>query len=692
MTGTAAGDRASGARPEGTRSVSGRFTLALIGVVTVLLVGFAAIVIVVNVREIDAGLREQLDDAARLAQVSLAVPLWNLDTETLDSFAQALLLRDSLVFVEILSENQSAAVRRRPGVPGESFSDFTKSSAYLARTADIVHEGKKIGRVRLAVSRAGLRNAILWNVAGILALTLASIAAISLTSVVITRRYVARPLAALQRSAGLIAGGNLEVAIDTSDRDEIGRLARDLDGMRGSIKTLLEERRRYEEGLEEANRTLEQRVEERTSALQQKTRELTRTVEELRALGEVGRAVSSTLDLETVLTVIVSRAVQLTGTDGGAIYEYEAPTETFQLRATCQMEPELIEALRAHPIRLGEGTVGRAAVTRRPVQIPDIQEDGSYDERLRDLFRDHGFRARLAVPLVREDQIVGALVVRRKAAGSFSPELTDLLQTFATQSVLAIQNARLFREIEDQRRQLELASQHKSQFLANMSHELRTPMNAVLGYTDLILDDIFGEVPAPIRETLERVKSNGQHLLGLINDVLDLSKMEAGQLSLVLGDYSMREVVHAVVSAVESLATGKNLALKAFVPADLPQGRGDERRLTQVLLNLTGNAIKFTDAGSVSIAARAADGAFVVSVTDTGPGISPADQRKIFEEFQQADSTSTRKKGGSGLGLTISRRIVELHGGRLWVESVPGEGSTFFFTVPLRMERPAEPA
>jgi signal transduction histidine kinase len=223
-----------------------------------------------------------------------------------------------------------------------------------------------------------------------------------------------------------------------------------------------------------------------------------------------------------------------------------------------------------------------------------------------------------------------------------------------------------------------------------MSHELRTPMNAVLGYTDLILDNIFGDVPEAIRDTLERVKANGHHLLGLINDVLDLSKIEAGQLTLSLGDYSMGEVVHAVVSAVDSLAAEKKLELKATVLADLPPGRGDERRITQVLLNLAGNAIKFTDEGEVSIEARISDGAFVVSVSDTGPGISDADQQTIFEEFQQADSSSTRKKGGTGLGLSISRRIVELHGGRLWVKSTPGHGSTFSFTLPIRVEHQTE--
>jgi signal transduction histidine kinase len=222
-----------------------------------------------------------------------------------------------------------------------------------------------------------------------------------------------------------------------------------------------------------------------------------------------------------------------------------------------------------------------------------------------------------------------------------------------------------------------------------MSHELRTPLNAILGYTELIQDRIYGEVPPKIGEVMARVDKSGRHLLGLINDVLDLSKIEAGQLVLTLGDYSMKEVVHTVVTAVESLAAEKRLALKAAVPPDLPRGRGDERRLTQVLLNLVGNALKFTEAGEVRIDARVSDGAFVVAVADTGPGIAPADQARIFEEFQQADTSATRKKGGTGLGLSIARRIVELHGGRIGVESAPGQGSTFTVTVPVRVERQA---
>jgi signal transduction histidine kinase/HAMP domain-containing protein len=424
--------------------------------------------------------------------------------------------------------------------------------------------------------------------------------------------------------------------------------------------------------------------------LQARTRELAHSVEELKALGDVSLAVSSTLDLETVLTTIVSRATQLSGTDAGAIFEYDEVTETFHLRATQNLNEKMVDAARATPLRRGEGAVGQLADTLQPVQIADISDDSAYRSRLRDMLIGSGHRALLAVPLLRESRLVGGLVVTRKAPGEFPQEVIDLLTTFATQSTLAIQNARLFREIEAKSHELEIASRHKSQFLANMSHELRTPLNAILGYTELILDNIYGEVGERIREVLERVQGSGRHLLGLINDVLDLSKIEAGQLALSLGDYSMKEVVQTVFTATESLAAAKRLALKVAPAPDLPTGRGDERRITQVLLNLVGNAIKFTETGEVRVEVTATDGTFVVSVSDTGPGISEADQQRIFEEFQQVDSSATRKKGGTGLGLAIAKRIIELHGGRIRVESSVGRGSTFSFTLPVRVRTTAE--
>ncbi len=481
-----------------------------------------------------------------------------------------------------------------------------------------------------------------------------------------TKSFLVLPMIARGRTVGLFTADNKR-----SGRPILPKTVRLLETFATHAAVAVENARLFEE-------------------LQARTRDLARSVEELRALGEVGQAVSSTLDLETVLTTIVTRAVQLSSTSAGVIYEYDEAAQEFHLRATHGVEPELDEVIQGTRIRLGEGALGRAGLTRAPVQVPDIPaEDAVILPLIRPILIGSGYRSLLAVPLLSEPEIIGGLLVWRREAGRFSAETVALLQTFATQSVLAIRNARLFREIEEKGRQLEVASRHKSQFLANMSHELRTPMNAVLGYVELVLDNIFGEVPQPIRDILERTRNNGVHLLGLINDVLDLSKIEAGQLTLSLGEYSMEDVVRTAVHALESLASEKRLAMKIEISPGLPIGRGDAQRLTQVLLNLVGNAIKFTEAGEVRVEARTADEAFLVSVSDTGPGIAEGDRLRIFEEFQQADSSNTRKKGGTGLGLAIAKRIVEIHGGRIGVESSVGQGSTFWFRLPIHVDRHA---
>jgi signal transduction histidine kinase len=292
----------------------------------------------------------------------------------------------------------------------------------------------------------------------------------------------------------------------------------------------------------------------------------------------------------------------------------------------------------------------------------------------------------LIVPLVGADRIMGVTILQRRAAGEFPEATIRLMQTLASQSVLAIQNARLFREIADKSEQLAQASAHKSQFLANMSHELRTPLNAILGYAELLVDGIYGEVPTRALGVLERIQNNGKHLLALINDVLDLAKIEAGQLVLTLEDYAMPDVVQSVVSATEGLASTKGIKLSADVMPGLPPGHGDARRLSQVLLNLVGNAVKFTDEGEVAIGAMAENGNFVLTVRDTGPGIAAADQDKIFGEFQQVDNSNTRKKGGTGLGLAISKRMVEMQGGTISVDSELGQGATFRVILPVRVE------
>src|SRR5262249_1508650 len=302
-----------------------------------------------------------------------------------------------------------------------------------------------------------------------------------------------------------------------------------------------------------------------------------------------------------------------------------------------------------------------------------------------------GFRALLAIPLLSEERIVGSLVVRRKDPGEFPQRTVDLLQTFGAQSVLAIQNARLFEEIARKSRELEIASQHKSQFVANMSHELRTPLAAILGYAELMQEGFYEPLGQKSLDALTRIRSNGKHLLGLINTVLDIAKIESGQFTLNMSEYAIESVVETVRAATESLAQNKKLTLTTTLAKSLPVGLGDEQRLTQVLLNLVGNAIKFTDAGEVSIVAGARNGRFAVSVTDTGPGIPAEHQSRIFEQFQQVDSSNTRAKGGTGLGLAIAKQIVEMHGGRIWVESTVGKGSTFQMEIPARAESRKRP-
>jgi len=481
-------------------------------------------------------------------------------------------------------------------------------------------------------------------------------------------RQLVTPIRALQVGARQLEASDFGHRINVKTADEIEELAdhfnRMADQLQGSYSRL------------------EQKVADRT-------RDLAQSNSELKALEEIGRAVASSLDINAVLATIVTQAVKFSRADAGAIYSYDASRGIFELAEAHALDQSFQDKVRGTRITLDESALGLSAKQRSPVSIPDLSKAPNFS--LKEIVLSAGFNSVLIVPLFAQDDILGALVLQRREVGDFPASTVDLMQTFANQSVLAMKNAQLFREVDQKGRELAIASEHKSQFVANMSHELRTPLNAVLGYSELLADGLYGSIPQKGLDVLERIQANGKHLLGLINDVLDISKIEAGQLTLALDDYSVEAMVQSVVAATGSLAQAKGIEVKTSVPNDLPMGRGDERRLTQVLLNLVSNAIKFTDTGEVEVRVQSVNGEFNIMVCDTGPGIAPKDQATIFEQFQQIDNTSTRKKGGTGLGLSISRQLVSMHGGRIDLNSTVGVGSTFNIVVPVRVQqqRPA---
>lgn len=415
-------------------------------------------------------------------------------------------------------------------------------------------------------------------------------------------------------------------------------------------------------------------------ALEARSAELAKKVHQLEVLRSVGDAVSSSLDPAAVLDGIVSNAVQLTDADGGSILEYDEGTDGFIVRAAYGSSPEMLDTLRRIVIRRDGSLVGRAATERRPLQVADIGTE-PLDPHLEVLHRE-GWRSVLAIPMLRGDLIVGSVVIRRRRPGSFPDDMVELLQTFATQSSIALVNARLFSELETKSAELEVASRHKSEFLASMSHELRTPLNAVIGFSEVLIDRTFGDLNDRQDEYLHDIWRSGRHLLELLNEILDLSKVEAGRMELEPTTVVVEDALGYAVSMVRERATGHGISVNVDVAGDATVAHTDELRLKQILLNLLSNAVKFTpDGGAVQVRASRHDDELWVTVSDTGVGVPAEDRERIFESFQQGGRGVAREEG-TGLGLTLTRRIVELFGGRLWLESEVGVGSTFGFALP----------
>ena len=492
-------------------------------------------------------------------------------------------------------------------------------------------------------------------------------ALVSVAASLVLARKMTQPLRALHTGAARIGAGDLAHQIDIRTRDELEDLAGEFNRMTARLR--------------ESYATLEQRVEERT-------RELRETLDQQTATSEIlGVISSSPTDVRPVMETVVRSAATLCEAQNAQIFLVE---EAGMMRLVSRWGPvkSSLEAGEARPVSRGSVS-GRTIVDRTTLHEPDLLAivDTEYGD-IAAAIRREGIRTTVGVPLMREGTPIGSITAFRTEVRPFSDKQIALLQTFADQAVIAIENVRLFNEIQDKSRQLEAANRHKDEFLASMSHELRTPLNAVIGFSEVLLERMFGEVNDKQEEYLNDILVSGRHLLSLINDILDLAKIEAGRMELDLEDFDVAQAIDNAVVLVRERATRKGLLLETALAPALGAVRGDQRKVKQVLLNLLSNAVKFTpEGGRIEVRAERLDGVVEVSVSDTGIGIAPGDQDAVFEEFRQVGTDYAKKHEGTGLGLTLSRKFVELHGGHIAVKSRLGEGSTFTFTLPVHHGR-----
>jgi signal transduction histidine kinase len=476
-------------------------------------------------------------------------------------------------------------------------------------------------------------------------------------------RRVVQPVRILREGVERIGTGDLGYRLNLKTGDEIEVLADEFNKMTSQ--------------LQESYLNLEQKVEDRT-------RELTESLEQQTATSEVlGVISSSPTDVQPVFDTILVDAMRICEAHYGSIFRFDG--EAFHHAAAANVSPELLAYLKSSPIKPGrQSALRRVGLERRLVHIPDVVAEPECE--LPEPYLKEGMRSVLAVPLLRENMLIGAITIHRRDVRPFSEKHMALLRTFADQAVIAIENVRLFRELDEKNAQLEAANRHKSQFLANVSHELRTPLNSIIGFTRIVLRRTEGKIEALQKENLQKVLISSEHLLSLINELLDLAKIEAGRMEVYAETFKLEEVLRIATTTVEPMLRNGNVRLITEVAADMPLIKSDRDKLKQIVLNLLSNSAKFTEKGEIKVAAWRDNGWIKLTVSDTGIGMNQEALKYIFEEFRQVDMSTTRKYGGTGLGLAIVKRLANLLGGDIEVESEEGKGSKFTITLPVELK------